>query len=157
MRRRATNLAQMMLLSFGLGGWAFAAEEFGPPLPGTKPLTMSGDIASELVAGVDRFLLQQIDESTAKRPAATGSAIFSSARAYEASIEPNRKRLAHILGVRGSARPAPRIKRMVDRSSRRAKSSRMDQKAIERIHSVSWPAFGDVTGEGLELGTGEPA
>ena len=34
-----------------------------PPLPGTKPLTMTGDIASELVAGVDRFLLKQIDES----------------------------------------------------------------------------------------------
>lgn len=30
------------------------------PLPNTKPLEMSGDIASNLVAGVDRFLLQQL-------------------------------------------------------------------------------------------------
>ena len=97
MRRHATNLARMMFFSFGLGGWAFAAQEFGPPLPGTKPLTMRGDIASDLVAGVDRFLLQQIDESTARRPA-YWKRVLSSARAYEASIEPNRKRLAHILG-----------------------------------------------------------
>ena len=71
----------------------------GPPLPGTKPLTMTGDIASELVAGADRFLLREIDESTAKR-ASYWKRDFSSIAAYNASVEPNRKRLAHILGVR---------------------------------------------------------
>src|SRR6266850_125967 len=30
------------------------------PLPGTAPLTMEGDIASHLVAGVDKFLLRKI-------------------------------------------------------------------------------------------------
>ena len=68
-------------------------------MPGTKPLTMSGDIASDLVAGVDRFLLRQIDESTARR-ASYWKRDFSSEAAYLASVEPNRKRLAHILGVR---------------------------------------------------------
>ena len=92
---------------FGLGGWAFAAEETGPPLPGTKPLTMRGDIASELVAGVDRFLLRQIDESTARRRR-YWKRDLSSARAYEASVEPNRKRLAHILGARDRRVSAPR-------------------------------------------------
>jgi hypothetical protein len=29
-------------------------------LPGTKPLTLEGDIASHLVDGVDRFLLRQL-------------------------------------------------------------------------------------------------
>src|SRR3984893_7130349 len=76
-----------------------AAEEFGPPLPGTEPLTMTGDIASELVAGVDRFLLKQIDESTAKREKYWKRDLSSHA-AYHASVEPNRKRLAHILGLR---------------------------------------------------------
>ncbi len=42
------------------------AEEAGPAvpvLPSTQPLTMSGDIASELVDGVDRFLLGEIEKS----------------------------------------------------------------------------------------------
>src|SRR5262245_54359322 len=36
-------------------------------VPGTKPLEMKGDIASELVAGVDRFLLKQIEKSVEER------------------------------------------------------------------------------------------
>ena len=68
-------------------------------MPGTKPLTMTGDIASELVAGADRFLLKQIEESAAKRES-HWKRDFSSPAAYQASVEPNRKRLAHILGVR---------------------------------------------------------
>ena len=69
------------------------------PLPGTKPLTMTGDIADAMVAGVDRFLLRQTEQSTARR-AAYWKRDFRSAAAYNASVEPNRKRLAHILGVR---------------------------------------------------------
>ena len=125
------------------------AQQSGPPLPGTNPLTMSGDIASELVAGVDRFLLRQIDESTAKR-ASHWKRDFSSEAAYLASVEPNRKRLAHILGVRDA----------------RARSSRMwsplwifepnepiDLNLSEQysIEPVIWSAFGDVTGEGLDI------
>ena len=37
------------------------------PLSGTAALTMEGDIASHLVAGVDRFLLRKLDESAAGR------------------------------------------------------------------------------------------
>ncbi|MCE2809530.1 MAG: hypothetical protein LW850_03935 [Planctomycetaceae bacterium] len=38
-------------------------------LPGTERLTLQGDIASELVSGVDRFLLKQIDASVMRRMA----------------------------------------------------------------------------------------
>jgi dienelactone hydrolase len=153
MRRRTTNLARLVLL-FGLGGRAFGAEEPGAPLPGTKPLTMGGDIASELVAGVDRFLLRQLDESTARRPRHWKRDV-SSAGAYDASVEPNRKRLAHILGVRDRRVPAPGIKRIVDPSDGSIEINDFGRKSKSFIHFVSWPAFGDVTGEGLELGSGE--
>src|SRR5206468_176722 len=33
----------------------------GPPLPGTQPLTMDGDIAAQMVAGIDKFLLREIE------------------------------------------------------------------------------------------------
>ena len=124
-----------------------AAQEAGPPLPGTKPLTMSGDIASELVAGADRFLLKQIEESAARRES-HWKRDFSSPAAYQASVEPNRKRLAHILGVRD-----PRVasgKRMY-RPAPGDYGGGLALHSGYRIFAASWTAFGDVTGEGLEL------
>ena len=65
-----SGIVPTMSLFVGLLGsasWARADDAAGKPLPGTEPLTMTGDIADELVAGVDRFLLRKIDESTAER------------------------------------------------------------------------------------------
>jgi dienelactone hydrolase len=121
-------------------GSAQATVETGPPLPGTKPLTMAGDIASELVAGVDRFLLKQIDESTAKR-AKHWKRDISSHAAYCKSVDSNRARLAHILGVRDAR--AETKTRTNDLSLLLASDDRVE------VVALSWPAFGDVTGEGL--------
>jgi dienelactone hydrolase len=153
MRLRTMNLAGMMLF-LGLGCWTFAAEEFGPPLPGTKPLTMGGDIASELVAGIDRFLLKQIGESTAKRPD-YWKRDLSSSEAYAVSVEPNRKRLAHILGARDQRVSAAEISTWVARPLVAHNNSRKDTESHLVVQNVSWPAFGDVTGDGLELGAGD--
>jgi len=113
-------------------------------LPGTVPLTLSGDIASNLVAGVDRFLLRKIDESTAKR-AVHWKRNLTSHEAYSRSIETNRQRLAHITGVRDPRvpRPEPTVIATPDQP---VALSRTD--AYE-IHAVRWPAFRDVHGEGL--------
>ena len=67
----------------------------------TTPLTLEGDIASHLVAGVDQFLLDELAASVAKRPA-YWNRDFSSHEAYVKSVEPNRERLAYILGLRDS-------------------------------------------------------
>src|SRR5205823_3429704 len=116
------------------------------PLPGTAPLTMEGDIASHLVAGVDKFLLRKIDESVAKRER-HWSRNFASVEAYNKSIELNRKRLAHILGVRDPRVPfdAPEL---VGTTAQPALVGR--GKGYE-VFAVRWPAFGDVHGEGLLL------
>ncbi len=126
------------------------AQEFGPPLPGTKPLVMTGDLASEMVAGADRFLLKQIEESAAQREK-HWKRDFSSAEAYQASVEPNRKRLAHILGVRDAR--VPSVVRVVDTGMVNVGNGGFvpEVDATYRIQSVSWAAFGDVTGEGLDL------
>ena len=55
---------------------------FAGPLPGTQPLTEQGDLAAGMVAGIDRFLMQQTQEAARHRPAV-----------------PDRTRLAKILGV----------------------------------------------------------
>ena len=139
-----------MVVFLGLWGGVAEAEEFGPPLPGTRPLTMTGDIASDLVAGVDRFLLKQIDESTGKR-ASYWKRDFSSHAAYDASVAPNRARLAHILGVREKRVPAAKIRYLVDQLGPDPGLARASRHEVYSVHAVSWSAFGDVTGEGQEL------
>ena len=116
------------------------------PLPGTKPLMMEGDIASQLVEGVDKFLLKEIDKSVERRER-HWKRDLTSADKYNASIEPNRKRLAHILGMRDDRVPfdAPEYVATVNQPALVGKADGYE------IYAVRWPAFGDVTGEGLLL------
>lgn len=118
----------------------------GQPLPGTAPLTMPGDLASNLVAGADRFLLRKLEQSTAAR-ARFWHRDLSSGQAYEQSLATNRQRLAHILGVR-DPRVRPVRLELLATPERAALCGR--GKGYE-IFAVRWPAFGDVTGEGLLL------
>ncbi len=127
----------------------------GPPLPGTKRLTLEGDIAAKLVDGVDRFLLRKIDESEKQRDK-FWKRDFSTASAYRKSIEPNRKRLAHILGVRDKRVPfdAPELVSTTKQSALVGKAKNYD------IFAVRWPVLSDpdprrntvtIHGEGLLL------
>lgn len=138
----------VLILIFALG-WSSIALAAGPsdgPLPGTKPLTMTGDIASELVAGADRFLLRKIDESQAKR-ARHWRRDVSSPEGYNASIEPNRKRLAHILGARDARVPGVALQCV----STPDHLGPLAATPSYSVFNVRWPAFGDVTGEGMLL------
>jgi dienelactone hydrolase len=105
---------------------------FAANLPGTKPLTMTGDIASNLVAGVDKFLLREIDKAFV-RPAKAG----------------DRERLAHILGVRDARVPFDGLEYVA--------TTAQPSLVARGVHAVRWPAFGDVHGEGLLFTpTGKP-
>ncbi|MFM2093967.1 MAG: Dipeptidyl aminopeptidase 4, partial [Planctomycetota bacterium] len=144
--RDAFWLSKIVWLWFGLSiAVPLNADEAGA-LPGTKPLTREGDIASQLVEGVDRFLLQELDKSIAAR-ARFWQRDFSSADAYYKSIEPNRKHLAHILGVRDPRVPfdGPEYVGTTSQPALVGEAERY------QIFSVRWPAFGNVTGEGLML------
>ena len=149
MRSAQTGLVLAALLFLGIG--AHAQEEpkpikDGEPLAGTKKLTMEGDIAAQLVAGVDKFLFGEIDKSVERR-AKYWKRDFSSPEAYNKSIEPNRKRLAHILGIRDARVPfdAPELVGTTKEPALVGKGDGYE------IFAVRWPAFGDVHGEGLLL------
>ena len=114
--------------------------------PGTEPLTWDGDIASRLVDGVDSFLLRKLTESIESR-SQYWTRDCSSTAAYAESVEPNRQRLAHILGVRDARPPAAGMS-LVGTTAQQSLVGRTD--AYE-VHAVRWPAFGDVNGEGLLL------
>jgi len=116
------------------------------PLPGTAPLELSGDIASRLVEGVDRFLLAEIEKSVERR-AEYWKHDTSSPEKYAASIEPNRRRLAHVLGLRDQ-RVAPSALELIGTTKQPALVGRGEG---YEVFAVRWPAFGDVHGEGLLL------
>lgn len=115
-------------------------------LPGTEPLTTEGDIASQLVAGVDRFLLRELEASIAARQRYWRTD-KSSAAAYVDSIEENRRQFAVRLGVRDTraSDSEPRYLATVQRSSLLGRGVNYE------IHAVTWAAFGDVQGRGLLL------
>jgi dienelactone hydrolase len=129
--------------------------EAADPLPGTEPLTLEGDMASHLVAGVDKLLLREIEKSV------EGRAPFwkrdpSSTEAYSQSIEPNRQRLAHILGVRDPRVPFEALE-YVATTNQLALVGRGDG---YDIFAVRWPVLSDpdpgrniatIYGEGLLL------
>ncbi len=121
----------------------------GPRCRARSPLSTTGDVASDLVAGVDRFLLKQIEESAAKR-ARYWKRDISNAATYSASVDLNRQRLAHILGVRDERVKPVQIRRLRDHQFALAPTDPQIRPAF-RVDVVSWPVFGDVTGEGLEL------
>ena len=124
-------------------------------LPGTHPLTMEGDIALALVDGVDKFLLRKLEESIKLRER-HWKRDFTSAEAYEKSIEPNRKKLAQILGVRDE-----RVKFDALEYVGSTKQAALVGKGENyEIYAVRWPVLADpdpnrtqtiVHGEGLLL------
>ena len=118
----------------------------GEPLRGTKALTLQGDIAAQLVAGVDRFLLKET-EAAAKGREKYWARNTENLEAFQKSIEPNRKRLAHILGVRDPRIPfkEPELVATLDQPALVGKGPNFD------VFAVRWPAFGDVHAEGLLL------
>lgn len=119
------------------------------PPPGTAPLTAEGDLAAELVAGADRFLLNEIgkaEESRARR----WTRDFSSPEAYSASVEGKRSRLRDVLGARDPL-VEPVVLNLV--STVDAPACLVTGSSFS-VYAVSWPAFRNVTGTGLLLRPG---
>src|SRR6266536_3585520 len=67
-------------------------------LPGTAPLTAEGDLAEQMVDGINRYLLRETDASVEKR-ARLWKRDYGSLESYNQSVAPNRERFGKILGV----------------------------------------------------------
>lgn len=116
------------------------------PLPGTKPLAMEGDLADAMVAGIDKFLLNEIAASTAAR-AKLWRRDTSSPAKYKISVAPNRARLAKILGA-ADARLAPTGMELIATTNRPALVGRGEG---YEVLAVRWPVLPGINGEGLLL------
>src|SRR5688572_8764828 len=114
------------------------------PLAGTKPLDVRGDLASQMVDGIDRFLLRELEQSVAKRAAHWQRDVLSPQK-YEAWLAAKRARLATMLGVVDE--------RVKDTSplfiAGPARPSFVGRGEGYELHLARWEALPGVWGEGL--------
>ena len=87
------------------------------PLPGTSPLTLTGDLSAQMVAGIGRFLENQTAAAATER-ASFWHRDLSSREAYEKSVAPNRERLRTIIGAVDARLPVRALEFVGDKIGR---------------------------------------
>lgn len=120
-----------------------AAQE---PLPGTERLEGDADFASEMVAGIDRFLLAELEASIDRR-ASLWKRDTESPEAYERSVTPNRERFRRYIGAVDARTPFEGLELV----GTTAKAPRVGEGEGYEVYAVRWPVFRNVQGEGLLL------
>lgn len=138
----------MRVLNVAFAAWLAVASIVNAQaiLPDAQPLTLEGDIAAQLVDGVDRFLLREIEKSVAGR-GKHWQRDLSAATAYETSVKKNRDRLSQIIGLR-DARVALDALEFVSSTSA---SDKVAEAPTYRVHAVRWSVLDGLQGEGLLL------
>ncbi len=126
--------------------WLAAARSFAAPLAGTQPLTREGDFSEQMVAGIQKFLLRETENSVAAR-AQFWKRDLSSTEAYAKSVAPNRQHLAQILGVVDQRVPFKALEYVAGTRD----SAVVAATPQFTVFAVRWPVLEGVTGEGLLL------
>jgi len=115
-------------------------------IPGTKPLTLEGDLAERMLEGAHRFLDRKLTETLVRRSNHWEKGL-SSPKNKEAFLDDNRLQLARILGITEKRVPfeAPSLTATTSRTAKVATGSGYE------IFAVRWPVLKGVFGEGLLL------
>ena len=144
-------------LSFG---WCALAAE---PLAGTKPLTLEGDLAAQMVSGIDRYLdglLVNINSNRTRAWALTVGSAPGANQLVDALLQhaETNRRLRDILGVVDQRQPV-RLRFVGSISTNAAASiaAEVGRAPGYFIYAVAWNVFRGLEGEGLLLvPEGEP-
>ena len=121
------------------------------PLPGTAPLTLQGDLAAQMVAGIDRFLARQLEAVVGRRPGRWQRDV-ASPEAYETSVEANRKRLLKIVGLLDQREEVE-----MQLLATHRQPALVGEGPGYRVERVRWNVFRGIEGEGLLLEPSGPA
>ncbi|MBI1356627.1 MAG: hypothetical protein GC160_19990 [Acidobacteria bacterium] len=144
MSKLAPALPASALLLLGLAAALSAPAQ--PILSGTDALELEGDPAAQMVEGIHRYLDRATAASVAGRER-FWHRDFSSEQAYQASVEPNRRRLATLLGVVDPRVSTPAFE-LVATSEQSAEIAAGEG---YRVLAVRWETLPGVFGEGLLL------
>jgi dienelactone hydrolase len=113
-------------------------------LPETQPLAPDPDFSATMVAGVHRYLDRATAASVTGREGRWQRDTTSPA-AYSASVQPNRERLARLLGVVDPRWPVQELEFVGGTVT----PSLVAETAEASLHRVRWSVFEGVHGEGL--------
>ena len=132
--------------------WVGFASQAQQTLPNTQALTLTGDLSAQMVDGIDRFLMHELDRSVGQRQQ-FWQRDFSCVEAYERSIRPNRERLGKIIGAVDARLPVLAL----EFTGSTACPARVGETESFNVEAVRWPVFEGVYAEGLWLRPkGEP-
>jgi dienelactone hydrolase len=135
------SLAAALFLS-ALAFPARAAES----LPDTKPLTEECNLAAKMVEGIDKYLMRELAASVENRKQ-FWKPDFSSADAYDKSVQPNRERQKKMLGVVEERVPFTDLEYVGGPKTPSLVAETDDYK----VFAVRWPVLPGVDGDGLLL------
>ena len=138
--RKAVELTLALWLASGPAAFAQA------PLPGTAPLRSEGDLAAQMVDGINAFLLERTAESVEKR-ADLWNRDHRSLEDYRRSVASNRERFRKIIGAVDERLPIESLKFDATTSV----PAQISSASGYEIFAVRWPVFQGVTAEGLLL------
>jgi dienelactone hydrolase len=129
-----------------LAAQSVASALLAQPLPKTQPLKREGDLAAQMVAGIDRYLMREWKRSAEVRQD-FWKPDYSSWAAYERSVQPNRERLRQILGVVDKRVPIRDLEFVATTST----PALVAKGAGYNVYAVRWPVLEGVDAEGLFL------
>jgi dienelactone hydrolase len=122
------------------GGVSRATSE--PVLPGTAPLTLQGDLATQIVDGIQKFLLGRWQNCGQER-ARLWQRDYQSAESYGRSVAPNRERLRQIIGA-VDTRVTAQSPEMVGTV---AMPAQISEGSGYKIYAVRWRVFDRVVAD----------
>jgi dienelactone hydrolase len=143
----------VLALVLGASLLTAAVAEEAPRLPGTEPLGMEGDLAAQMVAGIDRFLTLETAGAVEQR-GRRWKRDRSSPKAYSDAGAPYRERLRAILGLRPEERRPGRAPEVL--ASPGGREVVAVGKGV-KVYAVRWAVIEGVDAEGLLLEPGERA
>ncbi len=128
-------------------------------MPGSKPLTLEGDLSVLMMDGAHKFIDGKINESIGNR-AKYWNRNLTSPEAYELSVEPNRKRLMKYIGVEDKNDPFINYRIGLEDGHPAVYMQKLSvnndpeviaETAKYKVYQVRWPVLDRVYGEGLLL------
>lgn len=129
-----------------LVAFLLAATGEAGPLPGTDALTAEGDLAAQMVAGMDRYLMRELARAPERR-LSLWKPDDASPDAFARLVEAKRARLRQILGAVDKRLPVADLEYVATTSVRPL----VAEEETYTVHAVRWPVFDGVDAEGLLL------